>query len=184
MVAADEFIEYKVVHNNMYGTTKSQLRSIQEAEKIPLLDIDVQGALTFQQVFPDSNFVAVLPTGVKMLRSRLEGRGTETKEKIDTRVGNAVDELRILTQEKKDIIEYRVVNDDLEVAKRTVELLFSGLYPEELFGENTQDLIDDSPVLNEVRQGSVMKKVAMVAIVGAAIAAGAFIYMRNQKTQK
>ena len=28
MVAADEFIEYKVVHNNMYGTTKSQLRSI------------------------------------------------------------------------------------------------------------------------------------------------------------
>ena len=46
-------------------------------------------------------------------------------------------ELKTLTQEKKEIFEYRVINDDLAVANRTVELLFSGLYPEELFGENT-----------------------------------------------
>ena len=102
-----------------------------------MLDIDVQGSLKFHSVQPDSNFVAILPTGVTMLRSRLEGRGTETKEKIDTRVGNAVAELKTLTQEKKEIFEYRVINDDLAVANRTVELLFSGLYPEELFGENT-----------------------------------------------
>ena len=102
-----------------------------------MLDIDVKGSLKFHEVIPDSNFVAVLPTGTKMLRSRLEGRGTETKEKIDTRVGNALEELKTLTEAKKEVYEYRVVNDNLEVANRTVELLFSGLYPEELSGENT-----------------------------------------------
>ena len=28
MIAADEFVEYFSVHNNSYGTTKAQLRSI------------------------------------------------------------------------------------------------------------------------------------------------------------
>ena len=90
-----------------------------------------------------------------------------------------MDELRILTEEKKDIFEYRVVNDDLEVAKRTVKLLFSGLYPEELFGESTEELINETPGLNDEKKGSVMKTIAVVAIVGAAIAAGAFFFVRN-----
>ena len=41
MIDADDFIEWCQVHSNMYGTAKSQIRSIQEEKKIPLLDIDI-----------------------------------------------------------------------------------------------------------------------------------------------
>mmetsp|Transcript_39544 Transcript_39544/g.51800 ORF Transcript_39544/g.51800 Transcript_39544/m.51800 type:complete len:90 (+) Transcript_39544:315-584(+) len=89
MITDDAFIEHCTVHTNKYGTAKSQITKIQSEGKIPLLDIDVQGALKFNNVFPDSNFVAVLPPSIDDLRKRLEGRGTETAEKINTRVGNA-----------------------------------------------------------------------------------------------
>ena len=48
----------------MYGTAKEQICKIQAAKKIPLLDIDVQGALKFEKSFPDSNFIAVLPQSI------------------------------------------------------------------------------------------------------------------------
>ena len=64
MVANNEFIEHKNVHTNKYGTTKAEIAKIQNQKKIPLLDIDVQGALTFEKAFPDSNFLVVMPRSV------------------------------------------------------------------------------------------------------------------------
>ena len=65
-----------------------------------MLDIDVQGAILFYKVFPKSNFFAVLPPSTEMLRERLERRGTETKSKIDVRVGNADGEFRKIMENK------------------------------------------------------------------------------------
>ena len=61
MIDNNEFIEWAKVHSNMYGTTKAQIQKIQAGKKIPLLDIDVQGAFQFHKSFPNSNFIAVLP---------------------------------------------------------------------------------------------------------------------------
>ena len=44
MIDNNEFIEWAHVHSNMYGTTKAEIHKIQSQQKIPLLDIDVQGA--------------------------------------------------------------------------------------------------------------------------------------------
>jgi guanylate kinase len=71
MVNKEMFIEYCEVHNNLYGTTKTQIKDIQDKQKIPLLDIDVQGALKFDKVFPDSNFIAILPPSIAELKIRL-----------------------------------------------------------------------------------------------------------------
>ena len=68
MIAEDKFIEHCKVHTNMYGTAKEQIYKIQGHSKIPLLDIDVQGALKFSASFPDSNFIAVLPPSIESLR--------------------------------------------------------------------------------------------------------------------
>lgn len=59
------------MHTNIYGTAKSQIRGIQSENKIPLLDIDVQGAIKFEKAFPDSNFIAIIPPSVEALRQRL-----------------------------------------------------------------------------------------------------------------
>lgn len=68
MIDQDSFIEYFNVHSNFYGTTKAQIKDIQKNEKIPLLDIDVQGALKFEKAFPEANFVAIVPSSVDDLK--------------------------------------------------------------------------------------------------------------------
>src|SRR5688572_6586694 len=45
-IAADEFIEYEEVYHGVhYGTMKSELETIWKRGQIPILDIDVHGAL-------------------------------------------------------------------------------------------------------------------------------------------
>ena len=82
MIANDDFIEHCQVHEKMYGTARSQISKISAAQKIPLLDIDVQGALKFHKVIPDANFVAILPTNTQVLEQRLRGRNTDKEEQI------------------------------------------------------------------------------------------------------
>ena len=131
MIAQDGFIEYCEVHTNMYGTAKAQIRSIQDSKKIPLLDIDVQGAIKFQKVFPDSNFVGIIPPSVEALKARLVKRGTEKPEQLETRLKNAPGELEQIMG-IKDTFRFRVINDDIEVSKMTINRLINALYRKEL----------------------------------------------------
>ena len=123
----------------MYGTAKEQIFQIQGEGKIPLLDIDVQGSIKFSEAFPDSNFVAVLPPSIEELRSRLEKRGTETQEKINTRVGNAQGEMDIIMG-KPDVFQYRLTNDNLDEACQVLHNLVGSLYTTELGGA-AQDVV-------------------------------------------
>ena len=68
MIAEFKFIEHCEVHTNFYGTAKSEIVRIQDQKKIPLLDIDVQGAIKFNKDFSDSNFVAIMPPSIDSLR--------------------------------------------------------------------------------------------------------------------
>jgi guanylate kinase len=89
MAQEDQFVEYCEVHNNFYGTAKHQIAEIQNKKLVPLLDIDVQGAIKFEQTFPQSNFVAVCPLNFADLEERLRQRGTETEQQLQTRFRNA-----------------------------------------------------------------------------------------------
>lgn len=118
----------------MYGTAKSQILKIQEEGKIPLLDIDVQGALLFHKAFPKSNFFAILPPSTESLKERLVLRGTETPTKIETRIANADGEFRTIMA-NKHIFNYRIINEELETSQKTVINLIDALYSKELTGK-------------------------------------------------
>ena len=141
----------------------------------------MQGAIKFHKVFPESNFVAVLPDKIDTLRQRLKSRGTETEEAVATRIGNASSECRRLTIQC-DIFNYRVVNDNLEVAVNTLSLLVQGLYPEELTGKKAADLIAECPVIKTPRsQGmGLVSKVLIVSAIGA-IAGGVYAMVKRQQ---
>lgn len=94
MIEKDDFIEYKQVHKNMYGTAKSQIRSIQAAGKIPLLDIDIQGTEDFLKAFPETNTLFIFPPSVSTLQQRLESRGTESADSLKTRLTDAIGEIQ------------------------------------------------------------------------------------------
>ena len=98
-VSAGQFIEYARVHSNLYGTSIAAVRSVGDAGKTCLLEIDVQGADQVKNTDLCARFVFIAPPSFDDLETRLRGRGTETEEKITLRLKNARDEMAYL--EKK-----------------------------------------------------------------------------------
>ena len=109
----NDFIEWEMVYEGKYyGTLKSELERIWSEGKVPILDIDVKGAIHVKQQYPnDTLTIFIQPPSVEELKNRLEGRGTETPENIATRLNKATYELSFNHSFDKVII-----NDTLEHA--------------------------------------------------------------------
>ena len=112
-IVEDAFVEWEIVYEGKYyGTLKSELERIWNEGKIPVLDIDVKGAIHVQQQF-EGNCLSIFiePPSVEELKRRLESRGTETPESLLTRVNKASYEISFNHHFTKTII-----NDQLERA--------------------------------------------------------------------
>jgi guanylate kinase len=114
----EDFIEWEMVYEGkFYGTFKSELQRIWNENKIPLLDIDVQGAIhVFEQFSGDCLTIFIEPPSVEELNRRLHSRGTESLESLQTRLNKAVFELSFKHQFNKII-----TNDNLEQACKESE---------------------------------------------------------------
>ncbi len=108
-----EFAEWEMVYEGKYyGTLKSELRRIWAENRVPVLDIDVKGALHVQQQYPENTLsIFVQPPSVDELKNRLMSRGTESQESLNARVSKASYELSF-----KDQFDKTIVNDNLEKA--------------------------------------------------------------------
>lgn len=108
-----EFAEWEMVYEGKYyGTLKSELKRIWSLNKIPVLDIDVKGAIHIQQQYPENTLsLFVEPPSVDELKKRLKGRGTENPESLAARVNKASYELSF-----KDHFNNSIVNDELQRA--------------------------------------------------------------------
>jgi guanylate kinase len=106
-----------VYEGKYYGTLKSELRRIWEMKKIPLLDIDVKGAIHVQQQNPQSCLtIFVEPPSIEELKKRLASRGTETAESLQARINKASFEISF-----KHSFTKVIVNDELERACKAAE---------------------------------------------------------------
>lgn len=112
-IDANEFIEWEMVYEGKYyGTLKSELQRIWNEGKVPMLDIDVQGAIHVQQQFAGNCLsIFIQPPSVAELRRRLYARGTETPESLETRVNKASYEMSFNHHFTKTIL-----NEDLDKA--------------------------------------------------------------------
>ena len=109
----NEFVEWEMVYEGKYyGTLQSELERIWNNRQIPILDIDVKGAIHVKQQFPESSLTLFIePPSVDVLKNRLEGRGTETAESLAARVNKAAYEISF-----KDQFDESIINDNLENA--------------------------------------------------------------------
>lgn len=110
-VAADGFFEYAQVYDNFYGTPKQMVMEQLSKGRDVLLEIDTQGALNVKAAYPEGIAIFLLPPSLSELRRRLVGRGTETREAVERRLGETLKEISCMKQ-----YDYCVVNDDLEDA--------------------------------------------------------------------
>jgi len=116
MIQAQEFVEWAVVYNELYGTSISSVRSVQVSGKDVLLDLDIQGARQIKKRFPDSISIFILPPSLQTLRERLEKRSSHDGTDIDLRMTEALQEIRECRN-----FDFLIVNDDLRQAVREVE---------------------------------------------------------------
>ena len=107
------FVEWEMVYEGKYyGTLKSELERIWQLEKIPLLDVDVKGALHVQRQYPESSLsLFIQPPSIDELERRLKARGTETPESLKARIDKASYELSFKSQ-----FDHILLNDNLERA--------------------------------------------------------------------
>lgn len=115
MIEAGELLEWAEVYGNYYGTPKQKVLDRLEAGEDILLEIDTQGALNVMKAMPEGLYIFLLPPSLEELAARLKGRGTETEESLQRRLGAAVDEIRIAHNYR-----YVVVNDTVEKAADTI----------------------------------------------------------------
>jgi guanylate kinase len=111
----NEFIEWEMVYEGKYyGTLKSELHRIWKEHKVPVLDIDVKGAIHVQQKYPVNTIsLFIEPPSIEELKKRLQGRGTETKESLEARINKASYELSF-----KHSFTRTIINHDLEIARK------------------------------------------------------------------
>lgn len=110
-----EFAESAEVHGNLYGTLRSEVQRVLGSGRHVLMDIDVQGAIQFTKVFPETVTIFILPPSADVLLERLRLRQTESAQQLADRLQSALQELQAV-----DAYEYVVVNDDLEKAVQRV----------------------------------------------------------------
>lgn len=117
-IRRNAFVEWEEVYlGKFYGTLKREIRRIWKEKKIPLLDVDVSGALHVEQQEAEQTLsIFIEPPSVDELKKRLESRGTETTESIHARVSKATYELSFAHRFDK-----KVINKNLEKACRDTE---------------------------------------------------------------
>jgi guanylate kinase len=121
MVELGEFLEWKLVHDNFYGTPQNDMQSLLDNGKIAVLKIDVQGAVTAMEKRPDAISIFLLPPSMEELERRIRGRKSDTEEVIQVRLRNAKEEM-----EFADRYQHRIVNDDLDRCVREIDELVMG----------------------------------------------------------
>ena len=117
-IRCGKLLEHAQVYGNYYGTPRAPVLEKLAAGIDVILEIDMQGALKVKESYPDGVFIFILPPSMSELRKRLTGRGTETAEAIELRLGETLKELSYI--EKYD---YCVVNGVLEEAVARVKAI-------------------------------------------------------------
>lgn len=105
------FLEFAEVYGNYYGTPKKPVYDLLELGKDVVLEIDIQGALRIREVCPKAIFIFILPPSMTELRKRITGRGSESQDAIDLRLGEALEEVSYI-----DKYDYCVVNNEVDKA--------------------------------------------------------------------
>lgn len=112
----NSFAESAVVHGYRYGTKISTIKKALDENKVLILTIDVQGATSIKENFPDAITIFVAPPDFDVLETRLRKRGTESDSDIRRRLENARREIAL-----KDQFNFVVVNDRLDRAALEIE---------------------------------------------------------------
>lgn len=113
-----QFLEWEMVyHGKYYGTLKSEISRLWSLGKVPVLDLDVHGAIHVMQQYPINTIaIFIQAPSLEELRNRLVHRGSETPESLQVRLDKSSYEMTF-----RDKFQNIIINDDFEKACADVD---------------------------------------------------------------
>lgn len=109
-IESNKYLEYAKVHSNKYYGTPCNFvnKKLKEGLDV-ILEIDIEGARKIKEKRSDAVFIFIMPPSMEILKSRLVGRKTETKEQVVERFKTAYKEINEVSK-----YNYVIVNDKVE----------------------------------------------------------------------
>jgi guanylate kinase len=116
-LAAGEFLEYvEFPWGQRSGTLRSEIDRIKSHGRIPLLDLEPQGALDVKRTVPGAVTIFVEAPSFTENERRLRERATESEGEIEERLDLAREQLSQAGE-----FDYLIVNDDVDRALAELE---------------------------------------------------------------
>jgi guanylate kinase len=116
-----EFLEWAVVFDNYYGTTRKPVEDALAAGRDVLFDVDWQGAASLRdQAKNDVVTVFILPPTAADLEQRLNERAQDSPETVRRRMLGASNEIQ-----HWDEYDYVVINHDIDCSVEAVRVILA-----------------------------------------------------------
>ena len=116
------FVEHAEVFGNCYGTSLAAIRTLTDAGRHAILEIDWQGARNVRREYPGARSVFIMPPSREALERRLRDRGQDSDAVIEKRMREADSEMGH-RQEYDEVI----VNEDFAQALDRLNSILSTL---------------------------------------------------------
>ncbi len=115
-IEAGDFLEHAQVHGDRYGTLREPVLTNLKQGRDVLIDIDTQGAATIRnyddliirQALAD---IFIMPPDLEELRRRLEKRGTESVQQIESRLATARREMELWRDYRYTVVSGSIEED-------------------------------------------------------------------------
>ena len=143
-IESNKYLEYAKVHSNKYYGTPSNFVNKKLKEGIDvILEIDIEGARKIKEKRSDAVFIFIMPPSMEILKSRLIGRKTETKEQVVERFKTAYKEINEVSK-----YNYVIVNDKVEDSVKRMSSIIDAEKSrvdriEEIYLGNEEELIHE-----------------------------------------
>lgn len=115
-----DLIEYEEIFGNYYGTLRSIVQDAINRGEFIVFDVDVKGALSLRNEFPDDTLlIFIAPPDMRTLSERLHNRHTDSNEQIALRLARAEMEMGHVKS-----FDHVIVNSNLsETLSRAEEIV-------------------------------------------------------------
>ena len=124
-----DFVEYREINGHLYGTCKKELARINDAGRIPIIEVDTAGAININKTGLEGNFLFIYPPSFDELRKRI-GNRIETEEEFKKRIELAITEIELANNSV--LFTNRLNNDNLDKAIDQFFTLIEALYFQEI----------------------------------------------------
>ena len=121
MIKKHEFLEYADVFGDLYGTSKSWVKSKIKNGWNVILELDWQGASQVKDIYPNTETIFILPPSFADLKIRLNERGLDKKKTIKKRLTEAKEEIR-----EGQHFDHLIINDEFEEALTDLKTIILG----------------------------------------------------------